>query len=133
MDAPKCRDCGERHWPRAGCAAKVGTAGTVRPKGPDGDRSRVGRQQQELPTPRLRRESGGVTPTAQKTQATGGKRAEVQGSATVAKGVEGPLSPKMGRPLDSERDKTLMATKPWIAAGLSRATWYRRRAERAKQ
>ncbi len=37
----------------------------------------------ELLAPRLRRESGGVTPTAQMTQATEGKRAEVQGSAAV--------------------------------------------------
>ena len=63
--------------------------------------------------------------------------------AIVAEGLaittERPLHNKIisnglgGRPLDSERDKTLTAIKPWIAAGLSRATWYRRRAERAKQ
>ena len=32
-----------------------------------------------------------------------------------------------GRPLDKDRDKTLEATKPWKTAGMSRATWYRRR------
>ncbi len=38
----------------------------------------------ELLAPRLCRESGGVAPTAQMTQADGRKRAEVQGSATSA-------------------------------------------------
>jgi hypothetical protein len=28
-----------------------------------------------------------------------------------------------------DRDKTLAATKPWEAAGMSRRTWYRRQAE----
>jgi hypothetical protein len=46
-----------------------------------GKRSLEGRLQRELPSARLRRESGGVTPTAQMTQAVGRKRAEVQGSA----------------------------------------------------
>ena len=39
-----------------------------------------------------------------------------------------PLEAKRGRPLDVDKAKTLMATKPWVAAGLSRRTWYRRRA-----
>lgn len=51
-----------------------------------GQRYRDGRLQRELPSPRLRRESGGVTPTAQVTQATEGRRAEVQGCAAVAEG-----------------------------------------------
>ena len=40
---------------------------------------------------------------------------------------------KRGRPLYVDKAKTLTAVKPWVAAGLSRRTWYRRRAERAKQ
>jgi len=130
MESPKCKECGERHWSREPC--KVKTAGT-RDARALGDRSRAGRQQQGLPAPRLRRESGGVTPTAQKTQAIGVKRAEVQGSATVAKGVEGPLSSKIGRPLDKDRASAHEATKPWLVEGLSRATWYRRRAEKRAQ
>lgn len=40
---------------------------------------------------------------------------------------------RSGRPLNSERDKTLTATKPWEALGMSRRTWFRRQAaERAK-
>ncbi len=42
--------------------------------------------------------------------------------------VVAPSQPrKAGRPLDSERHMTLTATKPWIEAGMSRRTWYRRR------
>lgn len=39
---------------------------------------------------------------------------------------------KSGRPLAKDRDKTIEAAKPWIAEGLSRATWYRRQAEKRK-
>jgi hypothetical protein len=37
---------------------------------------------------------------------------------------------KTGRPRLEDRDKTLTATKPWKAAKMSRATWYRRQAEK---
>jgi hypothetical protein len=49
-------------------------------------RTRVGRLQQELPTPRLQRESGGGSPTLQMPQVIGRKRAEVQGSAPIIEG-----------------------------------------------
>lgn len=51
-----------------------------------GERTRARRLQQGLLAPRLRRESGGVTPTAQMTRMTGRKRAEVQGSAPFIEG-----------------------------------------------
>jgi hypothetical protein len=37
---------------------------------------------------------------------------------------------KTGRPRIEERAKTLRALAPWKAAGMSRATWFRRQAER---
>ena len=38
-----------------------------------------------------------------------------------------------GRPIDRDMDKTVTATKPWLALGMSRRTWYRRkREEKAK-
>ncbi len=40
--------------------------------------------------------------------------------------------PKRGPPRIEDRGKTLTATKPWGAAGMSRATWYRRQAENRK-
>ena len=39
---------------------------------------------------------------------------------------------KAGRPLDSQKHLTLTATKPWVAEGMSRRTWYRRRGEKAE-
>ncbi len=41
----------------------------------------------------------------------------------------GPL-PKRGRPRIGSKKKTAEVLKPWLKAGLSRRTWYRRRAER---
>lgn len=35
--------------------------------------------------------------------------------------------PKIGRPKLEDRDKTLTALQPWAKAGISRASWYRRR------
>ena len=35
--------------------------------------------------------------------------------------------PKVGRPRIEDRGKTLTDLKPWAAAGISRASWYRRR------
>ena len=37
---------------------------------------------------------------------------------------------KIGRPRIEDRDKTLTARKPWEALGMSRATWYKRQAEK---
>lgn len=34
--------------------------------------------------------------------------------------------PKVGRPRIEDRGKTLTDLKPWAAAGISRASWYRR-------
>ena len=36
-------------------------------------------------------------------------------------------APKTGRPRVEDRDKTIESQKPWLAAGMSRATWYSRR------
>ena len=35
--------------------------------------------------------------------------------------------PKFRKPLAKDAGKTLMATKPWAAEGISRRTWYRRK------
>jgi hypothetical protein len=34
-----------------------------------------------------------------------------------------------GKPLETEKHLTLAATKPWIAMGCSRATYFRRQSE----
>ena len=38
-----------------------------------------------------------------------------------------------GRPRLERRHKSYEATKPWPAKGMSRSTWYRRRAERKRR
>lgn len=43
-----------------------------------------------------------------------------------------PAKRKAGRPRVEDRHKTLAAIKPWDAAGMSRATWYARQAEKLK-
>lgn len=46
--------------------------------------------------------------------------------------VTQPREPRRkGRPLVEDIDKTLAATRPWAAAGMSRATWFRRQKEGA--
>ena len=37
------------------------------------------------------------------------------------------------RPLAKDRHKTLSHQKPWVKEGMSRASWYRRRAEQKEQ
>lgn len=43
-----------------------------------------------------------------------------------------PPGPKKGRPRIGEQGATLTASEPWKAAGMSRATWYRRQKEEEK-
>jgi hypothetical protein len=53
--------------------------------------------------------------------------------APVSAAASEPAKPKRGRPRIEDRKKTLAALRPWIALGMSRATWYARQAEqRAK-
>jgi len=37
---------------------------------------------------------------------------------------------RKGRPRIEDKDKTVEAAKPWVAAGMSRRSWYRREAEK---
>ena len=43
------------------------------------------------------------------------------------------LLTRPGRPRVERRDKTLAATRPWEADGMSRRTWFRRQAERRRK
>lgn len=42
---------------------------------------------------------------------------------------EWPRLPKRGRPLAKDKAKTLAATEPWADLGMSRRTYFRRKAE----
>ena len=64
----------------------------------------------------------------------GGMEPAVEARQTAHRGSQEnrvPREYKHGRPRLEDRAKTLAATKPWAAAGMSRRTWYRRRAEQA--
>lgn len=60
-----------------------------------------------------------------------GERFESSGVHATASVEPGPRDQKQkrGRPRIDERSKTLKATKPWEAEGMSRRTWYRRKQE----
>jgi hypothetical protein len=47
-----------------------------------------------------------------------------------ARADEGSTRVKVGRPRIGHKTKTLEYTKPWLAEGMSRATWYRRQKEK---
>jgi hypothetical protein len=40
--------------------------------------------------------------------------------------------PKKGRPRIEDKGQSFEATKPWLALGMSRRTWYSRRKEQGK-
>lgn len=40
---------------------------------------------------------------------------------------------KVGRPRVEDKDKTLEATKPWLALDMSRATWFDRKRKRKEE
>lgn len=68
--------------------------------------------------------------------ASGGRRGKTRipkEGATVLKSVSNPAPPDsipaFRKPLAKDAHKTLMATRPWEAAGISRRTWYRRQKE----
>lgn len=48
-------------------------------------------------------------------------------------GSRGPAPGTGGRPRKGAEDKTLRATKPWEAEGISMRTWYRRKKAAAAQ
>jgi hypothetical protein len=60
------------------------------------------------------------------------KKSLASPSGTVAKPTKrGPRKGTGGRPRLEDRGKTLTATKPWEAAGMSQRTWFRRQKEKA--
>ena len=76
-----------------------------------------------LRAPGLNREDDGVA-----TGHMAGKAMVAQIDAGLA---PGPREVKRGRPRLEDAARTLTAKKPWQALGMSRATWYKRQAEKA--
>ncbi len=73
---------------------------------------------------------GGVEKHGDISQTRNGSPDAIDRIAGVAPGPRGTKS-KGGRPLAKDAAKALMQTQPWKAAGMSRATYYRRKAEGA--
>ena len=51
----------------------------------------------------------------------------------MGEAMTAPKPRKPGRPRLEDAGKTLTARKPWVAAGMSRATWYARQKERREK
>jgi hypothetical protein len=54
------------------------------------------------------------------------------GANTAMLAIEA-LTPRKGRPRIEDAPNSYEATKPWLALGWSRSTWYRRQAEKRKE
>lgn len=115
MDLPKCRTCGERH--RLGLCPKY-----------EGARSSA--VERRTLTPQV----AGSNPAAPaKPKATDLSEASILEAVKALKGKKISLNPtvviRAGRPRIEDKGKTLKATAPWKALGMSRSTWYARLAE----
>lgn len=73
--------------------------------------------------PKLEAESAGIAP---------GPRASKSRKGVKRLGRRGPAPGSGGRPRKGDEAKTLRATRPWEAQGISQRTWYRRQAEQNK-
>lgn len=119
MDAPKCKSCGKQHWERVCPSFK-------RPSGPGHNKVRAPvRTPEDSHSGQPHNEGAG-------TSSRGGL--SVKASRATSAGADRPAreKPKVGRPRIEDRAKTLAALKPWMAAQMSRSSWYRRQAEKRK-
>ena len=153
MDAKKCRTCGERHWGPI-CPSSKSSRGSVKPTPPAEERAAPLRA--PPPSKEIMTDVGGMVSltrpalggVARAAGAAPGPREAIPSSdAARTPPVLKPKPPKppsrkasaaasetfkskLGRPFKKDRDKTLTATKPWVALGMSRSAWYRRQAEK---
>jgi hypothetical protein len=120
MDAPKCKICGERHYGPI-CATKSSRGGGG---------SRPAQKRDRAPSGNAG--LSGSDHHCGKPAVKGWHAGAGDAPLPVAGVAPGPREAKRkpGRPRAEDRGKTLAADKPWIAAGVSRASWYRRKAEK---
>lgn len=87
------------------------------------------RKRQSPPHGYVPSEKGPVTPSAAKGR-DAGNVAKPEKSPPPERGLHRPARDlRRGRPRVEDREKTLAATRPWEAAGVSRRTWFRRQKE----
>ena len=150
MEIPKCKLCGERHWhppcPATKSSSEGGesrpvskprkVAGSVRTGSlPRKERERptevgqVGVASNSLEAKPNDRDNRSVARKAPKSPGRLATNKLAVGVIGVSPELVAPASnlPKRGRPRVEDRDKTIESQKPWVADGMSRATWYARR------
>lgn len=126
MRAPKCPFCGKEHWKTQPCSVAV-------------TNSRGERKRRAITVREVRAVGGEPTDILKATLGKPrefkvpkrGPRAEAAKLLSIANAIisAGPVKRRPGRPRVEDTSKTLTATKPWEALGMSRATWYNRRRE----
>lgn len=67
------------------------------------------------------------------TPPTGGVFSKILGSVGLTTQTPPARKPRRGRPRIEDIDKTLAATRPWEALGMSRRTWYARKKEKEQK
>ena len=77
--------------------------------------------------------AGGATSDLARVGKGVSQRAEQRPSKTIPVLPEVAKKREFRKPLAKDADKTLMATQPWKAEGLSRRTWYRRLSEQRRK
>lgn len=99
---------------RTGDVPASGPSGSVTPAAPPELRQ----------GPRARKKGTGIKPGPRETKPKKPKAAKKR--AKRAKKPAPVSKVKVGRPRAEDRGKTLSDTKPWVAAKMSRASWYRK-------
>ena len=127
----ECPDCGERVRSFAGHVCRAGKSSTLTGVDAGGNVTRVSTVQIRGGVPSSDGASAGsARPVGEERKATQAviSKAALLGSSPSANVAPAPSETiKRGRPRIEDRGKTLAATKPWEAEGMSRATWYSRR------
>lgn len=106
MDAPKCKLCGERHYGACPSFEEVGRVGNSnRDRAESGIHQPVGNERSQRPP--------------------AGAQAHPPAVDVVAS--EPPKPWRRGRRIAGEAHLVTAQQKPWLALGMSRATYYRRK------
>jgi hypothetical protein len=125
MDAPKCRLCGQRHW--GACANSPSVRAIAGERGHTALRPLPAAAKAQVKASAKVKPKGKAKKPGKKAEKAAAKRA-------VAREYKNPSAffnkegSKRGRPLASEAHLSVEHNKPWEAEGMSRRTWYRRKA-----
>ena len=106
--------------------AAMGTATVTEGKTGKASQSRRGEPSAKKKKAAVKKSKAKKVKAKKKTKARSSKvEPAVHNSSDAGSSPAAPTTPKKGRPFKDQADKSLTATKPWEAAGVSRASWYR--------